>query len=127
MAILPFSNREEIKLRDSIAQYVLEMEYSNCVEQDNAIDPKSLSEFAFSIADAFVSARKKRNLPFVHPLPNLNQALKAIAGDDANISSDRWLEFGINPEKFAVDDNGEPRLNAQGEPQYKRGRKAIVD
>ena len=127
MAILPFPDRTEDKLRDSVAQYVLEMEYNNCIESDSAIDPKSLSESAFSIADAFVTARKKRNLPFVHPLPNLNQALKAIAGDDANISSDRWLEFGINPEKFAVDDNGEPRLNAQGEPQYKRGRKAIVD
>ena len=33
MSILPFSTGEERKLRDSIAQYVFEMEYANCIER----------------------------------------------------------------------------------------------
>ena len=123
MAILPFPDRTEEKLRDAVAQYVLEMEYSNCVESDSAVDPKSLSEFAFSIADAFLAARKKRNLPFVHPLPTLSAALKSIAADEQHIPSERWVEYGAYPERFAVTDDGEPKLNAAGDPKYKTGRK----
>ena len=33
MSILLFSTGEERKLRDSIAQYLFEMEYANCIER----------------------------------------------------------------------------------------------
>lgn len=120
MAILPFSSREETKLRDSLAQYVFEMEYANCCESDSNPDAKLISEYAFGVADTFIAQRNKPKLKLLNFSPNIAAVSKQLA--DANIS-DRWLEFQIAPDKFSLEENGEPKLNSQGEPQYKRGRK----
>lgn len=119
MSILPFSTGEERKLRDSIAQYVFEMEYANCIELDANLDAKQIAKFAFEISDQFMAARKLPNLVLASINPSLSKASNLM---DSHDLSPRWVEYATNPEKFAVATDGEPKLNAQGDPQYKRGR-----
>ncbi|MBU15200.1 MAG: hypothetical protein CMQ14_08955 [Gammaproteobacteria bacterium] len=119
MSILPFSTGEERKLRDAIAQYVFEMEYANCIELDSNLDPKEIAKFAWDASDQFMAARKRPQLVLAS---NDNTTRQAPGFLKPDLLSPRWAEFAANPEKFALDDDGEPKLNAQGDPQYKRGR-----
>lgn len=112
MSILPFSAGEERKLRDSIAQYVFEMEYAICIELDSNLDPKEIAKFAWDASDQFMAARKRPKLVLASNDNTMRQAL-----------TPRWAEFATNPEKFSLEADGEPKLNAQCDPQYKkRGR-----
>ena len=48
-----------------------------------------------------------------------------VGADFSGTSDGRWHEFNVSPERFRVDEDGNPVLTMVGYPAYKRSSKII--
>jgi len=126
MSILSFDNGSNAKLRDSVAQKIYEHEYAKIVEMDMQFIPYQLAQYAYELADAFMAARKDSmdNGGLSEEQMSTPKSPPTIVGADFSGTDDsRWHEFNLSPERFRVDEDGNPVLTMDGYPAYKRGPK----